>query len=149
MISSCSTAALVAAQIPVADGASTGWRHGRASQIALLSLVTALVLWIPATFASACDACGEFSGPQAIARMIVAFSPMWLLLIAALAFRFRSALVILAVASTVMTVVTLALGTELRLALKRLGLSSARGFVVYSIPYGVTAIAAFWGLRKR
>jgi len=80
--------------------------------------------------------------------MVVAFSPMWLFLISLLAFRFRSALIILAVASTVMVIVTLALGTELRLAFEPVGLSSARGFVIYSIPYAVTAIAAFWGLRK-
>jgi len=134
-------------QVPVANGDGTGKRQRRASQIALVALVIALGLWIPASFASACDACGEFSRAQAIARMVVAFSPMWLLLIAALAFRFRPALVVLAVASTVMALVTFALGTELRLAFEPLGLSSARGFVVYSIPYAVTAIASFWGLR--
>jgi FtsH-binding integral membrane protein len=134
--------------VPDTNGERTGRRQRRASHIALVALVMALGLWIPATFASACDACGEFSGVQAIARMVVAFSPMWLLLVAVLTFRFRSALVILAVASTVMALVTFALGTEIRLGFEPLGLSSARGFVVYSIPYAVTAIAAFWGLRK-
>ena len=136
-------------QVPVATGTIAGWRQGRASAVALVALFIALALWIPATFASACDACGEFSGAQVIARMFVEFSPMWLLLVALLAFRFRSALVVFAIASIVMAVVTLVLGTDLRLAFEPLGLSSVMGFVAYSIPYAVAAMAACWDLRRR
>ena len=135
-------------QLPAANEDRSRSRQVRACQIALVALVAALAMWIPASFASACDACGEFRGVQVVARAVVAFSPMWLLLIAGLAFRFRPALVVLAVASTVMTLVTLALGTDLRRAFESLGLSSATGFVIYSIPYAVTAIACIWGLRK-
>ena len=116
--------------------------------VIVIALLIALALWVPATFASSCDACGEFSDGQAIARMVVAFSPMWLLLLAALAFRFRAALVILAGALVVMATLTLMLGTDLRAAFTPLGLSSAVGFVLYTIPFAVAAVAAGWVLRQ-
>src|SRR4051812_47726409 len=67
-------------QVPAANEDGRRSPQVRASQIALVALVGALATWIPATFASACDACGEFRGVQVVARAIVAFSPMWLLL---------------------------------------------------------------------
>jgi hypothetical protein len=113
--------------------------------------VIAFLFWPVASLLSGCSDpgyCDDFTGPQVVARMIVAFSPMWLLVLAALAFRFRSALVVFAIASLAMAVVTFALYTDLRLALRPLGLSSATGFILYSIPCAVSGIAAYFDLRR-
>lgn len=97
---------------------------------------------IPAAFASVCNACGEFAGVQAVARMVVAYSPAWLLLIAMFSLRFRVAVLVLAVASTAMAAVALVLATEWRTALEPLGLATAAGFGFFTVPYAVVAVAA-------
>lgn len=126
-----------------------GWHDSAARAIALIALIVAVGLWIPASFASACDACGQFAGVQAAARAAVAFSPMWLLLFASLTLLFRPVLIAFAAASALMTLVTITLGTGLRTIFEPLGLSSATGFAMYSIPYAVATFAALWDLGLR
>jgi hypothetical protein len=124
------------------------WAWTRGATQGIAALVIAAALWIPASFASACNACGEFQGIQALSRGAVAFSPMWLLFLAVVALRVRSFLVLLLLASAAMAAVTAILGTDLRKILEPLGLASATGFVLYSVPFLITAIAAALGLRR-
>jgi glucan phosphoethanolaminetransferase (alkaline phosphatase superfamily) len=122
------------------------WMWVRGDRLAIGALVAAIALWIPATFASACAACGSFDGIAAVARGTVAFAPFWLMLLTALARRLRPALVLLLIASAGMAILTAFLGTTLRSALEPVGLGSAPGFVAYSIPFAITAVAAALGL---
>lgn len=118
-----------------------GWRSSGTRSVALRALLVALLCWIPASFLSARG--GEFQAAQVIARLLVAFSPIWLLMIWLLVTRYRSAVAGLAVASTGMALLTLVLATDLRVALEPLGLASATGFALYAIPYAFTALAAW------
>jgi hypothetical protein len=131
--------------MPVTGGR---WVWARGATQGIAALLVALAMWIPASFASACDTCGEFQGVQALTRAAVAFAPMWLLFLAVVAVRVRSFLVLLLLASAAMVVVTTILGTDLRKILEPLGLASASGFVLYSVPFLITAIAAAVGLRR-
>jgi hypothetical protein len=124
------------------------WAWTRGATLGIAALIMAVALWIPASFASSCNACGEFQGIQAFSRGAVAFSPMWLLFLAVVALRVRSFLVLLLLTSAAMAVVTAVLGTDLRRILEPLGLASAPGFVIYSVPFLITAIAAGIGLRR-
>jgi hypothetical protein len=125
----------------------SGWREKPTRNIAFVALLIACALSIPAAFASACDSCGAFTGAQAVARFLVAFSPMWLLLIAIASLFLRAAVVALAVTSSVMSVVALVLGTDWRTAFEPLGLATAVGFAAYAIPFAVVAVVAILDLR--
>ncbi len=119
--------------------------------VATLSVLAALVLWIPASFMSACSTepeCGPFEGIQAASRAFVAFSPIWLLILVTLSWRSRLALAVFVVAALTMAALTLVLRTDLRDALKGLGLSSATGFILYTVPYAVAGIAGLAEWRR-
>jgi hypothetical protein len=123
-----------------------GWSRGPVTAIAFVALFVAAMLWIPATFGSGCgsdpDNCGPYEGAQIAGRAVVAFAPFWLLAIALLGFRFRSALIVFAVAALAMAGFAATLGSDLRFALRPFGLSTAAGFVAYSIPLAVAGVAA-------
>jgi hypothetical protein len=125
-----------------------GWSVRIASHVAVVALVIAALLWLPASFLSSCEDCDDFTGAQVVARMVVAFSPAWLLILAWLAFRSRAALVTFAIASSAMALVAVVLGTDLREGLATLGLSRAPGFALYGVPYAVAAVAAWWDLIR-
>jgi hypothetical protein len=130
----------------------SGWRYKAHRNTAVVALLLAAFLWMPALVLSACSDCGEFTGVQAFARMVVAYSPAWLLLIAVFSWRFRVAVLALAVASTAMAAVALLLATEWRSALEPLGLSTASGFGLFTVPYavvGVAAMADLWPSGER
>lgn len=65
-----------------------------------------------------------------------------------MASRFRTAVVLLAFAATTMAVLTVGLATSLASYYDSLGLSSAPGFAVYSIPFAVAGIAAWIDIRN-
>jgi hypothetical protein len=50
--------------------------------------------------------------------------------------------------ASVMAIVTLGLATSFRTAYEPLGLSSAPGFAVYSIPFAIAALAAWFDIRE-
>lgn len=124
-------------------------------QVAIAALVIALVLWLPAAVANGCPDpgyCDDFErrlraapSPGTIGRRLrsdVALGN------GRTCHPFRSMLAPFEIASIGMAVVTLVLGTDLRLALRPLGLSSASGFVLYAASFVIADAGPFMALRR-
>ncbi len=119
--------------------------------MAIVALLFAVLLMFPAAIATGCadkGYCDDYSSVQVAFRAGLELAPVWMLMLAVVAIRYRTALVMFTALAVVLAVFSVVIYTDLRFLLRPIGLSNASGFVLYAAPFVVAAIGGFVDLNK-